>query len=226
MAFSNEWDKVYQCGAQDSVWPWSDLVSYVMRYSRPAREAFRVLELGCGAGANIPFFVSLGVEYFGIEGSPSIVDRLRKRYPTIQHRIVAGDFTLEIPFDTEFDLVVDRSSVTHNPTVDIVRCLDIVHRKLKQGGTFIGIDWFSTSHADYPKGTEVVDEFTRSGFQDGQFSEVGRVHFSDELHLLDLFQRFEFLALEHKIIHRHIPVGRGTFASWDLAVRKSSGSIE
>ncbi len=125
MAFSNEWDSLYQRGEQNSVWPWSDLVSYVMRYSCPpvGEEPFRVVELGCGAGANIPFFISLGVEYFGIEGSSAVVDRLQKRYPAMQDRIITGDFTLKIPFDGEFDLIVDRSSLTHNTTADIVHCL-------------------------------------------------------------------------------------------------------
>ena len=36
-----------------SIWPWSDLVSYVMRYVPPNFAEFKVLELGCGAGANI-----------------------------------------------------------------------------------------------------------------------------------------------------------------------------
>jgi SAM-dependent methyltransferase len=222
MAFSKEWDKVYQHGAQDSIWPWSDLVSYVMRYSRPTDKTFRVLELGCGAGANIPFFASLGVEYFGIEGSATVVGRLRERYPAMQDRIVAGDFTQEVPFDTEFDLVVDRSSLTHNTTTDIMRCLGIIHDKLKPMGTFIGIDWFSTSHPDYLKGIRVGDDFTRSGYQDGRFSDVGQVHFSDEPHLRDLFLHFEFLTLEHKTVQRHIPPDGESFASWNFAVKKTT----
>ena len=144
----------------------------------------------------------------------------------MRDRIVTGDFTVGIPFDVEFDLVVDRSSLTHNTTADIVRCLAIIHNKLKPGGAFIGIDWFSTSHPDYPRGIEVADKFTRSGYQEGRFSDVGRVHFSDEPHLLDLFQRFEFLALEHKIIQRHIPSDNWSFASWNLAVRKAERTVE
>lgn len=204
-----------------SVWPWSDMVSYVMRYARPTGPGFRVLELGCGAGANIPFFLSLGVEYFGIEGSPAIVEKLKERYPALKDNIVAADFTLGIPFDGEFDLVVDRASLTHNATVAIVRCLDAVHAKLKPGGKYVGVDWFSTAYSDYRKGIAAEDEFTRTGYREGSFVDVGRVHFSDKSHLIDLFNQFEMMVLEHKIIQREIPDNGWHFASWNLVVRKA-----
>ncbi len=80
MSFSAEWEKIYRQGMQNSIWPWSDLVSYVMRYARPTDGACKVLELGFGAGANIGFFSSLGVEYYGTEGSESAVERVGKRF--------------------------------------------------------------------------------------------------------------------------------------------------
>ena len=59
MTFSQEWDNRFKENKNISIWPWSDLVSFVMRYAKPSNPQFRVLELGCGAGANIPFFLSL-----------------------------------------------------------------------------------------------------------------------------------------------------------------------
>lgn len=221
MNFSPEWDRRYRGLTHLSIWPWSDLIGYVMRYARPTGPAFRVLELGCGAGANIPFFQSLGVEYYGIEGSPAIVEKLRERFPSLEGNIVAGDFTLQIPFAGEFDLVVDRSSLTHNTTTAIVRCLDAAHAKLRSGGKFIGIDWFSTAYSEYRKGTAAEDEFTRTGYQEGSFADVGRVHFSDKPHLLELFKSFEITVLEHKRIEREIPADGWHFASWNFVARKA-----
>ena len=61
IGFSNEWDNLYTSNAHMSVWPWSDLVSYVMRYARPKDPSnCKVLELGVGAGANIEFFYGSG----------------------------------------------------------------------------------------------------------------------------------------------------------------------
>ena len=57
MSFSTEWDILYQTNKQVSVWPWTELVVLVMKY-KPREGVPYVLELGCGTGANISFFLS------------------------------------------------------------------------------------------------------------------------------------------------------------------------
>ncbi len=66
MGFSKEWEERYKENTNMSIWPWSDLVSYVNNYVKPQNSQLRILELGCGAGANIPFFLSFNADYFGI----------------------------------------------------------------------------------------------------------------------------------------------------------------
>jgi len=189
------------------VWPWSDLVSHVMRYGRPDRPGYRVLELGCGAGANIPFFTAMGMEYHAIEGSEEIVGRLWRRFPELKSGIVVGDFTKEITAPGHFDLVVDRASLTHNTTAAIKDAIALLKARLKPGSKFIGIDWFSTEHSDYSAGEQVEDVYTRRDVAKGTFAGVGRVHFSDQAHLEQLFSGFQFQSLEHKTVRREIPAG-------------------
>jgi SAM-dependent methyltransferase len=220
MSFSPEWEQRYRENTHLGVWPWSDVVSFVMRHARPASQQYRVLELGCGAGANIPFFLSLGVEYYAIEGSATIVQQLHQRFPALKNNIVVGDFTQQFPFDGKFDLILDRASLTHNGTTAIRRCLDTVYDALKPGAKFIGVDWFSTAYSDYEKGRQTEDVYTRTGYEEGSFAHVGQVHFSDRPHLLDLFSKFEMQVLEHKIIERALPEDGWRFASWNLVARK------
>lgn len=117
MGFSIEWENTYQAGAHNSVWPWSEVVSLTSRYFRGDKTGLRVLELGCGAGANIPFFAAINAEYYGIEGSSTQVKRLQKQYmePSCadeclekedkkQINVSVGDFTKALPFAGEFDL--------------------------------------------------------------------------------------------------------------------------
>lgn len=220
MNFSTEWEDVYKNQNHLSIWPWSDVVSYVKRYANPSAESFKVLELGCGAGANIPFFKSLDVEYHAIEGSKSIVEKLHEKFPEYKENIVIGDFTTMELKEDFYDLILDRGSLTHNSTTAITTCLKNVYNSLKKDGKYIGIDWFSTVHSDFNHGEEVEGDFnTRTNMIDGQFVNLGNVHFSDKDHLGELFADFTFLILEHKVHTFEIP-NNHTFASWNFVVKK------
>lgn len=199
------WDDRYREAKHLSIWPWTDLVSHVMRLGRGDMSELRVLELGCGAGANIKFFRRLGVQYHAIEGSPHIVERLSNAYPELRGRLAVGDFTQDIPFDGNFDLVIDRAALTHNSTEAIERCLGNVHERMPTGAHFIGIDWFATDHQEFESGEPGADEYTRSGYTTGPFAGVGQVHFSDRAHLTGLFEQFRIQSLEKKVVERELP---------------------
>jgi SAM-dependent methyltransferase len=216
MTFSPEWDERYRAGTHLSVWPWSDLVSYVMRFARPKSSSECVLEIGCGAGANIPFFRKLGVQYAAIEGSASIVRVLHQTYPDLAQKIFVGDFTVALPGEDFFDLVVDRASLTHNSEAAIRRSLGIIASRMKKGARYIGIDWFSTRHSDYQKGKQAEDAFTRTDIAEGGFKGTGRVHFSDRKHIVDLFHDFNVEVLEEKIVTRSIPDDSHVSATWNF----------
>lgn len=223
MAFSAEWEQLYQRGAQNSIWPWSDLISFVMRYARPERQPYRVLELGVGAGANISFFISIGADYSGTEGSATAVERVQSRFADEANICVkCCDFTKEIPFEGPFDLVVDRASLAHNGTAAIEECLLRVVGKMRSGAKFIGIDWFSTANDDFLSGRSTEDHFTRTAFPPGPFQDVGTVHFFDEIHLRDLLARagLDIERLEHKQSDTLVPGDLGRLAWWNFAATK------
>lgn len=220
--FSHEWEERYCESTHLSIWPWSDLVSLTHRHASPKAGFHRVLELGCGAGANIPFYVALGCDYHAIDGSLSIVRTLRGSFPDIASQLQCGDFTFALPqADASIDLVVDRASITHNDTLSVKAALRHAARVLRSGGKFIGVDWFSTEHEDSQGGT-AVDAHTRRDINSRNFGGVGHVHFSDEAHLLSLFSDagFEIEVLQHKV-HDHRIGGHGAhFASWNLVAVK------
>ena len=168
MNFSSEWDICYAQNRHMSVWPWSDLVSLVNKYAHPREDTSpRVLEVGCGAGANISFLRSLKFDYYGIDGSSTIISSLLTQYPDLNERLAVADFTTTIPFDGEFELVVDRSSITHNHEAPIRNALSLIFQKLTRPGIFIGIDWFSTLHSEYHRGLPGKDAWTRTGYTSG-----------------------------------------------------------
>jgi SAM-dependent methyltransferase len=225
MTFSKEWNIRYKNNVHMSIWPWSDLVSSVMHFYKPSKTKIRVLELGCGAGANIPFFLSLNTEYFGMDGSEIIIKNLKKRFPKIKKNFVIGDFTKELPFAKTFDFVIDRSSITHNSSEGIKKCLDLVQKKLKKNGKLICIDWFSTRHFEYKNGHKTNDIFTKTDYKTGEFGgklgNAGFVHFSNKKHLLNLFKNYKILTLDEKIIRKKNTNRNKTSASWKIIAQKN-----
>jgi len=129
LGFSSDWDKTYRSKKQWSVWPWSDVVRYVMRYAYPIKNC-KVLEIGCGAGANIPFFKSIGYDYYGIDGSSTIIGELKKRFPSLKENLIKGDFTKCIPFDEKFNIILDRSGINHNTSQGVEQAIQLVYDKM------------------------------------------------------------------------------------------------
>lgn len=222
MTFSKEWNIAYKKNTHMSIWPWPDLISYVKRYTKLDKQS-KILEIGCGAGANIPFFLSLGVQYYGMDGNNVTIKKLKKKFPELKDRLIIGDFTKELPFLELFDLIVDRSSLTHNHTNAISNCISLIEKKLTDHGLFIGIDWFSTIHTDYSNGIS-IDKYTKTGYTKGQFANVGLIHFSNKRHLLELFSNFNISHLEHKIVKLEIPNNNYQAAYWNLIAKKSNKS--
>jgi len=226
MTFSKEWNIRYENNTHMSVWPWAEVISHFMKFYDPKKSKINVLEVGCGAGANIPFFLSLKTKYFGIDGSKIIIKNLKKKFPEIKKNLVEGDFSKELPFNEKFDFIIDRSAVTHNSTQGIKNSLKLIHDKLEKNGKLICIDWFSTKHFEYKNGRKTKDIFTKNGYKIGEFGgklgDAGLVHFSNKHHILTLFKNFKILSLDEKIIRKNIPLEKQVFAAWNVVASKIS----
>ena len=221
--FSSEGNGIYKDGMKLTSWPWSDLVSLLYSHCKDSiRSNGVVLELGCGAGPNIPFIQSLGMEYYGIDGSTEVVDILRDKFPNLKGKAVVGDFTdIECCIDLPSpDIIIDRAAVTHNNLSAIKHTLENSFNLLKSGGYFIGINWFSTKHSDYKIGREGADIYTRTDIEKGQFYNIGNVHFSNESHMRYLFSNFEIIHLSEKVINNYEPKNNHQFASWNIVAKK------
>ena len=222
MTFSNEWNEIYNKNEQMSSWPWSDLISLVHRHcARLISNNGNVLELGCGAGANIPYFKALSVNYYGLDGSKEIINHLKNQHPELEAQLECADFTSSQPFEKKFDLIFDRAALTHNNNKSIKQALALAGNSLKDQGIYIGIDYFSVRHSDYKNGISVDDEYTRTGYTSGQFKGCGKVHYFDKAHINNLFEKFEIIYLTEKITREYVPENSHQFASWNLVAIKN-----
>ena len=222
MDAKEDWDKIYLEGKHNSVWPWSEVVSSVNRHAiGNFRHPLKVLELGCGAGANIPFFNTIDADYYGIDYSPKAVNDLNKKFPHLAGKIKSGDFCTEIPFNETFDIILDRGSITHNYTAAILRCFNLLKNISHPKTLILGLNWFSTNSSDYTLGEATEDPFCKTNFKSGNFVGTGVVHFATEKHLRELLSSFEFIELNYTETTNIMPKPNLKLAYWNFIVQRS-----
>ena len=139
---SNIWESVFSSRSWGQ-YPPEDLVRSATLNSRSLPTPKRVLELGCGPGANSLFLSSLYDHYAAIDFSPSAIDQTRNRLANVQIStdLHVGSF-VDLPWPSSyFDLVVDNFSLYANNLVDISSTLSSIKRVLKPNSLFFSKTW-------------------------------------------------------------------------------------
>jgi SAM-dependent methyltransferase len=96
----------------------------------------RVLEIGCGGGANFPHYSNLATEIVATDPDPFMLERARRRASELQRVIELQEAAAErLPVDdASFDTVV--STVNMCSVSDPARALAEVKRVLRPGGEY------------------------------------------------------------------------------------------
>ena len=165
-------------------------------YRVPDRKQVRLLEVGCGPGANVWFMAREGFTVSGIDGSSTAIkqatDRLSREGITADLRI--GDYST-IPWpDSSFDGVVENVSLYCNRWNAVQRALGEIRRVLKPGAPFLS-SFFTDRTWGYGLGTMVEPD----GFIDipeGPIAGSGFCLFLNRDRLLELFRDFADVAVE------------------------------
>lgn len=110
------------------------------------KQSVKVLEVGCGSGANLWMIAKEGHDAYGIDISEealNIADRHLQEKWNVKATLKLGSFT-DIPFeDNYFDYVVDVVSMQHLDLSTSSAAFSEVYRVLKPEGKF-----FSMRHGD------------------------------------------------------------------------------
>lgn len=120
------WDPVWEDVFQNQPWgryPGDDLIRFVARnfYAVPDRSAVRILEVGCGPGANLWYLAREGFAFAGIDGSPTAVAQTAQRLDAecsgwrSRGSLHVGEIG-HLPFpDEHFHAVIDSEALCCNP---------------------------------------------------------------------------------------------------------------
>jgi SAM-dependent methyltransferase len=195
------WDPVWEEIFSSREWgkyPPEHVIRFVARnfYRAPDRKQVRLLEVGCGPGANVWFMAREGFTVSGIDGSSTAIEqaseRLSREGLTADLRV--GDYST-IPWpDSSFDGVVENVSLYCNRWDAVKRALGEICRVLKPGALFLS-SFFTDRTWGYGRGTMVEPD----GFIDiteGPLAGAGFVLFLNQARLYELYRDFTDIAVE------------------------------
>ena len=167
-------------------------------FSVPERGSVRVLELGCGPGANLWFLSREGFDTHGIDGSATAIARAEGRLTAegVTARLEVGDIlSLESVYrGLSFDAIVDIGCLQHNRMVYVEEILDQVSLLLVPNGRVFAMMIARGSYGD-GTGTE-VEPGTFTSVTEGPAQGVGLCHFFSLEEMEALFSRFRDAHIE------------------------------
>ena len=211
--YTQHWDEKFRTRDWGR-WPPEDLVRFMGRnYKHVDRGGIRVLEVGCGPGANVWFLYREGYGVAGIDGSPAAIDiaarRLAQEGTVINTQAAdlrVGNFSV-LPWpDASFDVVVDVFSVCSNPVDVIEKTLTEIRRVLKPGGQFYSKQW-GRNTTGYGQGA-ALEANTYDDIPYGPCCGMGLTHFFDLKEIEALFGRYFTVKAIETVTRKEVATGQ------------------
>jgi SAM-dependent methyltransferase len=114
------------------------------RFAARLHRAGRVCDLGCGPGHVARYIYDRGVDVFGLDLSPKMVEQARKLNPGIEFR--QGNMLLLDAKDAAWSGALAFYSIIHIPRIEVPRVLSEIHRVLSPAGSYFSrFTWASKS---------------------------------------------------------------------------------
>jgi cyclopropane fatty-acyl-phospholipid synthase-like methyltransferase len=187
-----KWDDIFKAGSFGLKEP----DKFVVDFSRVLKErkAKTVLDLGCGAGRNLIFFVREGFDVYGLDISKVA---LRKAKETLSQEgfsteLKNADMTA-LPYISEFfDAIVCIYVIYHNTLEGMRKAIAEIHRSLKKKGLALLV-FQSRRSWKYRLGKQIE----QGTFVQTEEPEKGVIHhFSDEHEIKHLLSEFRILDMK------------------------------
>ena len=192
--FDKKWEDIHR-HRQWGKYPNIDVVKFVARklYSSSERNNVKILDLGCGAGANTWFLAKEGFDAYGIDGSKSAVENAYSYIKSsgLEAKFDVGDIA-KTPYDSDyFDAIIECSVLSTNSKSGICAILEECYRILKPRGVLFSTLLFNAETSSYGTGTRLEDN-TFTDIPVRPFEGLGRVHYFEYKEVLDVFGQAGF----------------------------------
>ena len=202
----NPWDKFYEEGGEYTMmqYPFGIVIEFINRYCSKKEikgkdpKTIKVIEFGCGSGANIRHAAKLGLDVYAVDISATAIEYAKAKFKEEGLPVNDSNFKVcsfdqvEFP-DNYFDMVIDRGALLYADNDTFIRTINNIHKMLKKGGMFL---LTPRSEVDTPTIKLIHDEYgfdARSNLFKDKYHIENTFSLKDIVKILD--NRFEFLVL-------------------------------
>lgn len=198
MSWNPVWEQVFS-NQEWGKYPPEDFIRFIARnfYNVENRTKIKILEVGCGPGANLWFLAREGFETFGIDGSQTAITRAKNRLntecPNWRGELTVGDFSI-LPYPNDyFDAVVDIEAVYCNSYATSKQIYGEMARVVRGGGklysrTFAPNTWGMGTGEKVGHNAWIVSE--------GPLLGKGYSRFTEYEEIKNLMDKFEIESIE------------------------------
>tara|TARA_X000000368_G_C23023846_1_gene709268 strand:+ start:365 stop:1036 length:672 start_codon:yes stop_codon:yes gene_type:complete len=217
------WDQIFS-NFEWGKYPGEDLIRFIARnfYKIKNRQSIKILEVGCGTGANIWFLSREGFTSYGIDGSKIAIDKASQylENENLKADLRVGD-AMKLPYEKSyFDAVIDVECIYANSLEDANLILQEIHRVLKPGGLL-----FSKTFGDKMSGQETATEVegekgTFLKMPDGPLRDgYGIIRLTSESQIEDLYAMFDEISYDY--LYRTDSGGIKIVPEWIINAKKA-----
>jgi hypothetical protein len=211
--FDKYWEKIiYKNNKHINNYPYDWVVSSVNKFVNYKKNA---LELGSGTANHLIFLSKFGFKnVLGLEASKTAIkiskEKIKKKKNIFLKKIDFNKFKYKKNY---YDLILDKTSLTHNKISDIKKTLKKINYSLTDNGLFFSVMSNKYASFDTSKKDKRAFKFVTPG-KKGLLT-----NFFSKSEIIQLFKDFVILELKEELHIIHKPM-KTKFSSWNIICKK------
>ena len=138
------------------------LAAHFFSRSPAGRMRTRILELGCGSGANLWMLAGEGFDAYGVDAARTALRLCRKMLAAwkVSAHVSRADMRTQMFPGSSFDAIVDVVSIQHTTLSEHAKIYAAVFAMLKPGGRFFSYHLGSRSSSFREARSKMLDSYT------------------------------------------------------------------
>lgn len=192
-SFDNTWEEIHK-SQEWGKYPSEDIIRFVARnYYNKERKNIKILDFGCGAGANTWYLAREGFDTYAFDGSASAVMKAKSYLAkeNLEAHFEVAD-ALDISYENNFfDCIIDSAVVYANTIKNITDMYKKIYDLLVPAGKLFATGLFTPNTVGYGTGI-LLEKNTFKDLTEGALAGRGTVHFFEKEEILELLDSIGF----------------------------------